>query len=88
MIKLTRGYRLDFEGKRSVSDGLKRFITRVLEKDAEKRYTIEQMKKDEWVNEGMHHLSVDMHSHGMRSLGGFSPTSGGHHNRQSKSKFQ
>jgi hypothetical protein len=46
-------FRLNFEGKRSVSDGLKRFLQRVLEKDPEKRYTIDQMKKDEWVNDGL-----------------------------------
>jgi len=45
-------YSLEFEGKRSISDGLKRFLIRTLEKDPTKRYTVDQMKKDEWVNEG------------------------------------
>jgi len=52
--------RLNFEGKRSVSDGLKRFLQRVLEKDPEKRYTIDQMKKDEWVNDGLQPLFPDL----------------------------
>jgi hypothetical protein len=34
-----------------------------LEKDPSKRYTVEQMKKDEWINEGFMPLGVDfMHS--------------------------
>ena len=31
----------------------------MLEKDPNKRLTIEQMKKDEWVNEGMIPLAVE-----------------------------
>ncbi len=59
ILKAIQLAQLDFEGKRSVSDGLKRFLQRTLDKDPTKRYTIEQMKKDEWVNEGMFPLAVD-----------------------------
>lgn len=57
VLKAIQTLPLDFEGKRSVSDGLKRFLLKVLEKDPAKRYTLEQMKKDEWVNDGLQPLS-------------------------------
>jgi [calcium/calmodulin-dependent protein kinase] kinase len=53
VLKAIQTLPLEFEGKRSVSDSLKRFLLKVLEKDPAKRYTLEQMKKDEWVNEGL-----------------------------------
>ena len=57
VLKAIQTLPLDFEGKRSVSDGLKRFFLKVLDKDPAKRYTLEQMKKDEWINEGLQPLS-------------------------------
>jgi len=59
ILKAIQLAQLDFEGKRSVSDGLKTFLKRILEKDPYKRCTIEQMKKDEWINEGMIPLAVE-----------------------------
>ena len=43
-----------------MSEGLKKFLHKVIEKDLTKRYTIEQLKKDEWVNEGLQPLSIDL----------------------------
>ena len=70
-------YSLDFEGKRSISDGFKRFLLRVLEKDPSKRYTLEMMKKDEWINDGLPPLISQMsHVTGMDQLHGSVMTNG------------
>lgn len=58
VLKAIQTLPLDFEGKRSISEGLKRLLLCVLEKDPTKRYTLDQMKKDEWVNEGMTPLTA------------------------------
>lgn len=67
-----------------ISDGLKRFLTRVLDKDPTKRYTVDQMKKDEWVNDGMPSLAPEMIHHRLSAL---SPKAAGGSRRPSTKMF-
>lgn len=76
-------FSLDFEGKRSISEGLKRFLMRTMEKDPAKRYTVDQMKKDEWVNEGFMPLAGDYMSQRMS----ISPSNAALQRRASKPRF-
>ena len=39
------------DGKREISEGLKFFICKMLEKDPKKRATLAQLKKDVWLNQ-------------------------------------
>ncbi len=56
---------------------------RTMEKDPTKRYTVEQMKKDEWVNEGFMPLAGDYMSQRMS----ISPSNAALQRRASKPRF-
>jgi serine/threonine protein kinase len=53
-------YEID-DNKRKVSPELKLLLTRMLEKDALKRITAEDLKKDKWINENREDLSNIKH---------------------------
>lgn len=44
--------RLILPANKPITDGLKNLIMKVLEKDPVKRATIEDLREDEWLNEG------------------------------------
>jgi len=44
--------------KRNISDGLKRILLRMLDKNPLTRITVDELKKDRWLNEG-YALSLD-----------------------------
>ena len=49
---------LKLSEKRNISDGLKRLILRMLDKNPLTRATLDELKKDHWLNEG-YSVSLD-----------------------------
>lgn len=43
---------LQLQESREISDGLKRILLRMLDKDPKKRATLGELKRDAWLNEG------------------------------------
>jgi calcium/calmodulin-dependent protein kinase kinase 2 len=52
LIEMIKADPLVFKTNRNISDGLRNLITVMLEKDHEKRASLDELLKNEWINEG------------------------------------
>lgn len=50
--KLITKYRIKISDSRQISFGLRHLLSRMLEKNPEKRATITELRENEWINEG------------------------------------
>lgn len=53
-------FRVIIPSERKLSDGIQNLLLKMLEKDPKKRYKIEDIIKDPWINEGLESLDKEV----------------------------